>query len=240
MRGQRGLVLELEKGLAVVLTPDGQYRRIAAGREWELGQEVQFEATVAALPQALPQRPRLHPAWLAAAVVLLALLVPGTLSVRSLLSRPALAAYVAVDINPSLELQVDAGGKVLAAQAVNDDAVPLLQALSLKGLPLDQAVRAITEKAVAAGYLSQSNDNMVLITVTPKASGADVPQAVQQQVAASQQAAAAVLNQRGLKNDVEALSAPAEVRDAAKSQGIPTGKLFVASEAARQGTVIDR
>lgn len=235
MSRQRGLVLELEKGLAVVLTPDGQYRRIAAGRDWRLGQEIQFESTVVALPR----HRRVSPAWLVAAVVLLALLVPGTLSLRSWLSQPALAAYVAVDINPSLELQVDADGKVLAAQAVNDDALQLLQELTLKGLPLEQAVRAITEKAVAAGYLSESNDNMLLITVTPRSAGAAVPQAVQEQVTASRQAATALLSQKGLKNDVEALTAPAEVRDVARRQGLPTGKLVVASEAARQGTMID-
>lgn len=236
MSRQSGLVLDLEKGLAVVLTPDGDYRRVTAGPGWQLGQEVQFESTAGVLPQGL----RLSPAWLVAAVVLLALLVPGVLSVRTLLSQPALAAYVAVDINPSLELQVDAAGKVLEAQAVNDDALPLLQELALKGLPLDAAIRAITENAVSAGYLSASNDNMVLITVTPKAAGAAVPQLVQQHVAASQQAAEAVLRQKGLKNDVETLTAPAEVRDVARREGLPTGKLVVASEAARQGAVIDR
>ncbi|MGE5589093.1 MAG: anti-sigma factor domain-containing protein [Bacillota bacterium] len=237
MSRQRGLVLEMDKGLAVVLTPDGQYRRIPAGRDWELGREVQFESTVVGPPA----RRRVAPAWLvAAAVVLLALVVPGALSVQSLFGGQALAAYVAVDINPSLELQVDARGTVLDAQAVNDDAVPLLQQLSLKGLALQQALQQITEKAIGAGYLSAANDNMVLITVTPGSAEKPVPEVVQQQVRASQQATAALLKDRGLPNQVESLAAPAEVREAARREGVPTGKLVVASEAARQGVVLTK
>ncbi len=237
MRRQQGLVLEMGKGLAVVLTPDGQYRRVPAGRDWEMGQEVQFESTVVA-PAA---RRRVAPAWLvAAAVVLLALVVPGTLSVQSLFGGQALAAYVAVDINPSLELQVDARGNVLEAQAVNDDAAAFLQQLSLKGLSLQQALQQITEKAIGAGYLSATNDNMVLITVTPGAAHKPLPEAVQRQVQASQQAAVAVLNRRGLPNQVESLAAPAEVRESARREGVPTGKLMVASEAARQGVVLSK
>lgn len=233
MMRHAGLVVELGQGRAVVLTPDGQFKRVRAKAGWQLGEEVRLENVVA-----LPQRRPATLTWVAAAAIILAMLLPGALSVRAIFGQTALAAYVAVDINPSLELQVSGAGKVLAANAVNDDAAQLLQSMNLQGLPLDQAVRQITEKAIAAGYLTQTGDNMVLITVTPSKADGTVNASLSQRVEASQQVVKAVLKEHQLPNAVETLSAPAQVRDTARSQGLSTGKLLVASEAAEDGVKI--
>ncbi len=233
MERHEGLVVGLGKGLAVVLTPDGQFRRVRAQADWQLGAEVRLDHVVT-----LPRRQPRALTWVAAAAILLAMLLPGALSVRTLVGQGALAAYVAVDINPSLELQVSAAGKVLDTSAVNDDAAQLMQELNLRGLLLDQAMRQITEKAIAAGYLTQTGDNMVLITVTSSAADGSVSAGVTQRVQASEQAVQAVLTQHQLPNAVETLTAPAEVRTTAKSQGLSTGKLLVASEAAAAGVNI--
>lgn len=236
MTRQEGLVVELRKGLAVVLTPDGQFKQVPAREGWQLGQEVPLQPAVVTLPR---RRRPVSPAWAVAAALILVLLLPGVLSIRgAFVTQNALAAYVAVDINPSLELQVSSAGKVLEATAVNADAAGLLKQVSLRGVVLQEAVRRITEQAVSAGYLSQTHDNMVLITVTPSSGDTNVSAGLARQVQASEDAARAVLQGHQLLNAVATLTAPPAVRDTAKKEGLSTGKLLVASEAVQEGAQI--
>ena len=73
---------------------------------------------------------------------------------------------ITVDINPSVQLTVDADDKVLEAEALNDDAKALLATLHLEGLPATEAVQLIVGAAVVLGYLdAAATDNYVAIAV---------------------------------------------------------------------------
>lgn len=73
-------------------------------------------------------------------------------------------AYVAIDINPSIELVV-VDGKVEGVRACNDDATTLLTGEDLVGLTTEEATEKIVLLAEELGYINDENED-VKITVT--------------------------------------------------------------------------
>ncbi len=73
-------------------------------------------------------------------------------------------AYIAIDINPSLELTVS-DGKVEGVRACNDDASVLLSGEDLSGLTPEEATEKIVALAEELGYLNENNTD-VKITVS--------------------------------------------------------------------------
>ena len=69
----------------------------------------------------------------------------------------AATSFVSLEINPSIELTVDANDKVVSVYAGNEDAQVLLHGESLEELDVEKAVEKITDLAVELGYLSEDN-----------------------------------------------------------------------------------
>lgn len=83
----------------------------------------------------------------------------------------AVASVVSLDVNPSIELKVSRGEKVLVCAPLNDDAKTILADMGdgadLKGAKLDVAVNAIVGSLVRNGYLS-SISSAIMISVEDK------------------------------------------------------------------------
>ena len=83
----------------------------------------------------------------------------------------AAASVVSLDVNPSIELRVSRGEKVLACAPLNEDAKAILADMGggadLKGAKLDVAVNAIVGSLVRNGYLS-SISSAIMISVEDK------------------------------------------------------------------------
>jgi hypothetical protein len=80
-------------------------------------------------------------------------------------SNPVVAAVYALDINPSFELSVNPQDKVIEIVAVNADAETITFD-DLIGLPAEEAVEALIERAEEAGFidLEDLEDDFVVIT----------------------------------------------------------------------------
>lgn len=73
-------------------------------------------------------------------------------------------SYVVIRINPQIELVIDAEEKVVATNAVNADGEVVLSELKLIGLSCEDAVLAITEKAIELGYIDvTAEENIVYV-----------------------------------------------------------------------------
>lgn len=70
---------------------------------------------------------------------------------------------VSIDVNPSLELQVNRLDRVLAARAFNDDGTEILQSLSVTGKKYEQAIDTVLKDSEFAGYLK--SDSLLTFTV---------------------------------------------------------------------------
>ena len=78
--------------------------------------------------------------------------------------QAAVTAYVTIDVNPSIELAVDAEDIVLDAYGLNDDGAAVLAGLSLAGLSVFDALDTLALSDAFAPYLQ--DDSYVAISVT--------------------------------------------------------------------------
>ena len=73
-------------------------------------------------------------------------------------------SVVSLDVNPSIQLQINEKEKVLSAQPLNEDAQTILADMDLKGTQLNVAVNAIIGSLLQHGYLD-SISSAILISV---------------------------------------------------------------------------
>lgn len=116
---------------------------------------------IPAAPVARSLRRRRRWAPLAAAACLLLAGILGAAGWH-LWQQPA--AFVGVDVNPSLELTVNNFDRVVAATAINDDGAAVLDALSLEGKSYGEAFNALMESEAMAPYLAE--DAFVDVNIT--------------------------------------------------------------------------
>ncbi len=98
---------------------------------------------------------------LAAALALVISAAAGTVAFR-VSHTPT--AVVSLDVNPSVEIQVNRNDKVIKVEAKNSDAEAVVASLDLSGSSIDLAVSAVVGAMVKSGYLSASA-NSILLTV---------------------------------------------------------------------------
>ncbi len=77
---------------------------------------------------------------------------------------PVSPTTIAVDINPSLELEIGTAGVVEAVRALNHDAETILAELTLDGQTAEDALDAVIDALVRHGYLTE-DQNSILISV---------------------------------------------------------------------------
>ncbi len=76
----------------------------------------------------------------------------------------AVDSIVEIDVNPSVQLQINRKEKVLEATALNDDATQILEGMDLEGAQLNVAVNALIGSMLRHGYIDELA-NSVLISV---------------------------------------------------------------------------
>lgn len=152
---RRGIVMaEGPRGL-VVLTPDGEFVEVPGRSGAMVGEEIGFE-----------ELPRRRTAWhrrflltVSAAVVLL--LVAVGLARLPVFDGPKVAAYVAIDINPSVEIGVDRHRAVVELHALNEDGERVIAGLEYRKKPIGEVAAAIIRNAEAEEYLRDGGEVFV-------------------------------------------------------------------------------
>lgn len=80
------------------------------------------------------------------------------------LDDTAPTAFVDIDINPSIQLQLNSADEVVAAEGINEDGARLLLDASLDGLPYERALRTLIASDAIAPYLD--GDAFVSVSVS--------------------------------------------------------------------------
>lgn len=145
-----------------------------------------------------------------AAIALAACLALAAVGVGGYAWAQAPCAYVAIDVNPSIELGINRLGNVASVRAYNEDGERLLQALDLDGLAYADAMAALEERL--RGYLDD---------------GATVEMTVvcddERQAAELEQVGVGCLSASG-SGSVHCSHASSEEHHAAESAGMGLGK----------------
>ena len=162
------------------------------------------------------RRTRRMAPWLAAACLALIIAGGGMQYTQSHLVR----SIISVDVNPSVELKLNAKSRVISAVALNRDGEEILEGLKLEGADANVAVNALIGSLLQHGYVDELA-NSILISVEDGDSvrGAALQQELTTEVEAILDAAS--LNAAILTQSVEENEA---LRQQADEYGISLGK----------------
>lgn len=157
---------------------------------------------------------------IAAAAAALVLLAGGLAGYLVYHNNRAVASTVSLDVNPSVEIQVNSKEKVLAVTARNEDGRTVIGDMDFTGSSLDVAVNALIGSMLRNGYLSELA-NSILVSVD--SGDPDEGAALQQKLSAEIQT---LLETNAFSGAVlsQTVSDDKELRRLADTYGITTGK----------------
>lgn len=101
--------------------------------------------------------------YLLAAAATVVLLLGGVLGSLAYRKQHTVDTRIDIDVNPSIEISINAADIVLSVEAYNTDGERVLDELALENTPLKQAVTAIFDSMVEKGFVG--NASAILITV---------------------------------------------------------------------------
>ncbi len=228
----RGVVLEVKGKRAVVLVSGGEFRQIRLdGRQMHVGQEIEVPRADARTFWPV-LRPRLA---VLMALMLIAVLVPfGYL--EFLAPRPALAS-VCIDINPTVELGIDARGVVVSARGIGDEGQAMLQGIEWQGKQVEDLIVELLKLATDNGIVQKDADLHLLLTVIP-AEGKTIPPGLEKKILGLQTAVEAKLAAGSLQAPVTVLRGDGDLRKVAENLKVSPGKMAVVLEARENGVEI--
>jgi len=229
----RGVVLEIEGKRAVVLVSGGEFRQIRLdGRQLYVGQEIEVRHREARTFWPVFSRPRLA---VLVALMLIAVLMPfGYL--EFLAPGPALAS-VCIDINPTVELGIDARGTVVEARGIGDEGQSMLQGIEWRGKQVEDLVAELLKLATDKGIVQKDADLHVLLTVIP-AEGKTIPPGLEKKILGLQTAVEAKLAAGSVQAPVTVLRGDSDLKKVAENLKVSPGKMAVVLEARENGVEI--
>jgi hypothetical protein len=232
----KGILLELHGRNAVVMTSQGEFKRVAVPTgAWDVGDEIDYAETRGVAWQR----------WglTAAAAVVLLLSPVGYQSWA--LAQPV--SVVTVDINPSLRLTLNKNEQVLSAEGLNADGVTLLQGVDWKRRPLGDVVAKLTAQAVEIGKLNLADEAGAVVVAVASAKQQELPQGQADTIATdARQAIQAEVQHQGKNRavapvtNVPVLQGTAQEKATADAQGLSLGQYLVLQEIQRNqpGTAV--
>ncbi|MCC3374948.1 anti-sigma factor domain-containing protein [Cohnella sp. REN36] len=224
----RAIIMSVEAGKAVVLTPDGRFLRVSEKIGYAVGDEVEIDPSELASPAR--RRSFARSGWIASATS--AAIVVLTIFAIWTFRTPPVVAYVSMDVNPSVEMGLDSKERVRELRALNADAVPIVQAVSYKGEKIEEVAAALASALAERDLLAANGTEIVLASVPVRSVAtsweddvtAKMTQAIEE--AAGSPASGAL---------VTAVSVPREVREEAEAHGLSAGKMAFWLKAESQG-----
>ena len=154
----KAVVLEVKNGYAAVLLEDGTVVKVR--RDCKVGDRIEVRTT--SRIHRFPQATRLIAAAAAAILVFTGAFSYNYLGVEAY-------SYVSVDVNPSIEYTLNRLDRVVAIEAVNEEAqavVDALEAENIKNKPIEEAL-AMTEEALSEGGYLTDEEECMLVNIAP-------------------------------------------------------------------------
>ncbi|MBE3581198.1 MAG: anti-sigma factor domain-containing protein [Thermoanaerobacteraceae bacterium] len=225
---ERGVVLEVRGRKAIVLTPEGEFRRVRLAVPLpEVGEEIMLP------PNASRGIPWYRVVVAAAALLFIALAVPWT---GNLFGGPReVAYYISVDINPSIELAADRRERVMEARAFNPEGEDLLEGLRLEKVEVQRAVAELAREAVRRGYYRAQEEGVLLLAVVPATDAEEGLEAGESLAARLTTTAEKALEENRIIPVVQAATMKPALREQALRAGLSSGKYAVLLESLAQG-----
>ncbi len=145
------------------------------------------------------------------------------------------ASLVSLDVNPSIQLDLNKKDRVVKADALNADAKAVMDGMDLKGVPAEVAVNALIGSMVKNGYVSQ-DANSILISVQNKDPEAAAALRERLDAAASQS-----MQQDDVQGAVisQVVTGSEELTKKASEYGISAGRVQFIEELTKENETLD-
>ncbi len=151
----KAIIAQINKRHAVAICKNGDFIKIKSDKSYEVGDRIDLP-TVTHVNFSLGSK--LVP--IAAAIAVVFMLSIGTYAYY----KPN--NYINIDINPSVEIVTNMFNKIIDVKALNKDGERIISQLDYANTSTEECMKLILDLAVLKGYMSPSDNNTIMITVT--------------------------------------------------------------------------
>lgn len=222
MSKKTGIVMKITEKYIVLMMPDGSFKNVNRSYDHTplLGEFM--DAEMSSFPAASLRW--ISVATAAVCMIIAALLISG---ITRFSTNPAFT--VALDINPSMEIQVGDNNKTIGITALNDDADNVLKNLSQKNKELNETLSEIIDICVTSGYLSPEKEGLISVSVILANEKGVISK---ESISDSLQNA---LDKNNINAGIDIKDAPANALTEAHKLGMSVNRYIIFSELAAEG-----
>ncbi|MGG1574145.1 anti-sigma factor domain-containing protein [Fictibacillus sp. NRS-1165] len=223
---KNGVLMEVKKGKAVLLTKDGCFItvRVPRGEHPVVG----MEYSISRFTKSRVRRLLFPSLSLTIGALLIYVLFSGVYPLGR--NDNTVAAYVSFDVNPSLETGVNHDLQVIKVKAYNAEGKKILQSLNhKKNVSLSQFASSLLNAYESKGYLTENPDVMIGTTIVDAEN--DKLSSSLDEAVSSIKRNAAVFN---TKAAIMVKSINTEKRKVAQKNGVSSGKYMMYLDAKRK------
>ena len=202
----RGIIIEKKWHSAIVMTHNGQFRRLY----FPIGREVADEVTLGRQPS-LP---------FAVAAMALIFLVVGLVGWNTRF-QPAAYGFVSIEVNPAAEFHINKYGVVVEGTPLNGEAWEILTEISYRWRSIERVASDYVTQALAAGFIDHPEEARILVTISG-IEGADSDR-LARRLASIETAQKERLEQMAMTAETDYRQVTPTVRQEAASLGVATG-----------------
>ncbi|MFS0892285.1 anti-sigma factor domain-containing protein [Peribacillus frigoritolerans] len=212
---KKGVILSVNKRSVTLLTPEGEFLKTKRQeREYEVGEEITFSPAKQKFTLAFSN---IHSSFKKTAVLSIASTFLILFSILPSYFSGPVSAYMTIDVNPSIELELDDDLEVLKLTGLNEDGKLVIgQLKDWKGKDIKAVTNRIVETTKQLGYLKGNKQIVVSTTLMKKNKelGKNLKEEIKE-----------ISEQDNVsKTKMKVIQATKSDRKQAREQGISTGK----------------
>ncbi|MBT2605419.1 anti-sigma factor domain-containing protein [Bacillus sp. ISL-53] len=212
---KKGVILSVNKRFVTLLTPEGEFLKTKRQeREYEVGEEINFSPAKQNFTLAFSN---IHSSFKKTAVLTIASTFLILFSILPSYFSGPVSAYMTIDVNPSIELELDDDLEVLKLTGLNEDGKLVIgQLKDWKGKDIKAVTNRIVETTKQLGYLKGNKQIVVSTTLMKKNKelGKNLKEEIKE-----------ISEQDNVsKTKMKVIQATKSDRKQAREQGISTGK----------------
>ncbi|MET3317066.1 UNVERIFIED_ORG: hypothetical protein ABIC97_000150 [Peribacillus simplex] len=164
---KKGVILSINKRFVTLLTPEGEFLKTKRQeRTYEVGEEITFSPFK---PKVTLTFSSFHLSFKKKAVLSVAAALLILFSVLPSYSSEHVSAYMTIDVNPSIELELNDQLEVLKLTGLNEDGKLVIDKLTnWKGKEVKTVTNRIVETTKKLGYLKGNKQIVVSTTLLDK------------------------------------------------------------------------
>ncbi|WP_291578464.1 anti-sigma factor domain-containing protein [Clostridium sp. UBA6640] len=217
----KGIIIEIYYDSIVVIAEDCTFKRIKKSDGLEEGMEIYFE------DRDIIKNSNFTIRNISKGVAAVFIFAVTSLYVLGFWNENNKSiALLAVDINPSVEIEINRNYRVIKVLALNEEASKL-PLEDLKNYPLIDALEEIVERVETAGYLRKDESNRVVVTSVELESNDEGDKNLDNLIMEGKKKIEEVSNERGQQIEVVTIKSDRETLTKAKEKNISVGKIEI-------------